>query len=417
MKVVGVIAEYNPFHNGHKYQLDTLREQTGADYLVVAMSGSFLQRGVPAITDKYTRAQMALEGGADLVLELPSLWSTASAEYFAKAGVYLLGSTGVVSVLGYGVEEDQPHILQELSSLLQDAPRSYHAAINRHTRNGLSFPAARAAALSELLPDHPAKEITRFLSQPNNILALEYEKALIDFNRTASVPVKGCPITRIGDGYHNAEVHSHYASATALRRLLKDDPDSLTSNDLMPAHAAALLLENYQNGFYLQPDDFSQALYAKLLAEAPYGYEKYADCTPDLSRKILKLLPEFVGFEQFCLCLKSKDLTYTRISRVLLHILLGITKEQYRDAADLGYTPYLRALGFRKDAAPLLSGIKQHAAVPFITKPADAISQLDPTYHFLFRLDSYSYDLYRGIQSIKKGQALPNEFARPFLIV
>ena len=117
------------------------------------------------------------------------------------------------------------------------------------------------------------------------------------------------------------------------------------------------------------------------------------------------------------MCLKSKDLTYTRISRVLLHILLGITKDHYLNAAALGYTPYLRALGFRKDAAPLLSGIKQHAAVPLITKPADAIQQLDPACHFLFRLDSYSYDLYRGIQSIKNGQALPNEFARPFLIV
>lgn len=417
MKVVGVITEYNPFHNGHKYQLDTLREQTKADYLIVAMSGSFLQRGAPAITDKYTRAQMALEGGADLVLELPVLWSTASAEYFAKAGVYLLGNTGVVSVIGYGMEEANPLMLKRLSALLQDAPRSYHTALNRHTRNGLSFPAARAAALSELLPDYPSEDVKRFLSQPNNILALEYEKALITYNNAFSSHLEGCPITRIGDGYHNEEVHSYYASATALRRLLLNSPDRLAADGLMPEHAASLLLKNYRNNLCLWADDFSQALYVKLLAEASYGFEQYADCTPDLSRKIIKHLPDFVSFEQFCMCLKSKDLTYTRISRVLIHILLNITNEQYRSGASVFYAPYLRALGFRKDAAPLLAQIKRRASIPFITRPADALQQLDSSCHFLFHLDSYSYDLYRGIQSIKNGQALPNEFARPFLII
>lgn len=416
MKVAGVIAEYNPFHNGHQYQLAQLRKQTGADYIIVAMSGSFLQRGVPAIVDKYTRTKMALENGADLVIELPVLWSTSSAEYFAHAGVGLLCKTGVVEAIGYGVEQKQPKLISALVTLLNDSPDAYGQGLSRYQREGLSFPLARAAVLSELLPQYSAEQLQAFLNQPNNILSLEYEKALAKWNTLTGCTIAGLPIERIGDGYHDKNVNSAYASATAIRNLLEAQPEMIPEQKLMPLSASAALLDACSQGLTLSADDFSSALYYKLLSEQEKGYERYADCTPDLSRKIVNHISDYTGFCNFCSLLKSKDLTYTRISRVLLHILLRITKEDYSLGASLSYIPYLRALGFKKDAAPLLTEIKKNASVPLITKVADAKKRIPENAYPLFALDLYAANLYRGIACTHSGYALPNEFTTEIIL-
>jgi cytidyltransferase-like protein len=416
MRVTGVIAEYNPFHNGHKYLLEQLRRQTDADYIIVAMSGDFVQRGVPAAVDKYTRAEMALENGADLVIEIPALWSTASAEYFAQAGIHLLCETGIVSHIGYGVEQKQPKLLSDLVRLLTRTPDAYDKEIALNQREGLSYPASREAALISLLPEFEASQIRDFLNKPNNILALEYEKALFDWNQETGGTVEGVQIERIGDGYHEANVGSTYASATAIRNLLSEDRTQICAQHLMPEQAASLLMDASRHNLTRSADDFSSILYAKLLAEQEFGYEKYADCSHDLSCKIKKHLPEFTGYEQFCMLLKSKDLTYTRISRVLLHIMLGFTKENYSIGVSHSLIAYLRALGFRKDAAPLLTAISEHATLPFITKVADAPNIIQEDAYPLFAMDLYAAELYRGVSGICSGMTLPNEFTHELVI-
>ena len=178
MKVAGVITEYNPFHNGHKYQLEQIKRQTSADYIVVVMSGDFVQRGEPAIIDKYERTRMALLSGADLVLELPAVFATASAEFFAGGGVSVLKNTGVV---------------------LKNPPAEYSASLARLIQGGMSFPAARSRALCEYFRDtydSASEKLDAFIASPNNILAIEYEKALMDCDIT------GFPIQRVGEGYH-----------------------------------------------------------------------------------------------------------------------------------------------------------------------------------------------------------------------
>lgn len=417
MKVAGVIAEYNPFHNGHKYQLQTLRKQTGADYIIIAMSGNFLQRGVPAIVDKYTRTRMALENGADLVLELPVIWSTASAEYFARAGVTLLKHTGVVDYLGYGVEQHMPQLRTDIVSLLNDTPKAYMEGLLRYQKQGLSFPFARAASLCTLLPQYSSEEIQEFLCQPNNILSLEYEKALAVCNKANTHPISSVPITRIGDGYHASSVQSSFASATAIRKLLHENPSSEHFTDIMPTNAYNTLKQAHTNHLTLSLDDFSGALYHQLIAEQKKGYERFADCTQDLSCRIASKLVNFSGFTSFCELLKSKELTYTRINRVLLHILLGITKEDYALGNELSYIPYLRTLGFRKDAAPLLSEIKKNAAAPLITKVADAKKRISKEAYPLFEADLYASDIYRGMLQIQSGQILSNEFNTELVVV
>jgi predicted nucleotidyltransferase len=417
MNVTGVIAEYNPFHNGHEYQLKQLREQTGADYILVAMSGDFLQRGVPAVLDKYTRAKMALESGADLVIELPVLAATASAEHFARGGISLLYKTGVVTRVGYGVESGQPELAAALTGLLTDTPEAYDRAVVQFQKEGLSSPVSRENALLSLLPEFDAEQIRSYLKQPNNILALEYEKALALWNRHAEPSIAGVPVARIGDGYHDTEASSHFASATAIRRLLESDSAQISGQNLMPYSASSLLLDARRQSLTRKTDDFSSILYAKLLAERATGYESYADCSHDLSCKIAKHLPEFLGFEQFCLLLKSKDLTYTRISRVLLHIMLGITKADYAQNAALEYAAYLRVLGFRRDAAPLLSAIKKSSDLPLVTKVADAADILPEDAYALLKKDLFAADLYRGVCQVSSGLTLPNEFTHELVIV
>lgn len=421
MKVAGVIAEYNPFHNGHKYQLTELKKQTGADYIIIAMSGDFLQRGVPAIVDKYARAQMALCGGADLVLELPALWATASAEYFASAGVSLLAETGVVDTIGYGAETTNAKLMDAIVEQLLHAPESFDQEMLLFQKEGLSYPAARMAAVSSLLPGFEGAQVEAFLSSPNNILAIEYEKAMAKWNAKTGGALYGTPILRRGDGYHEESIHSTTASATALRNLLfgrtKTDAPSRAFADYVPDDTARILSDAQENRCLLCEDDFSASLYTALLAHCKEGYEAFADCSHDLSQKIQKLLPQYTGFLSFCQLLKSKDITYTRISRVLLHILLGITKENYRIGVGHSCVAYLRVLGFRQDSTGLLTEIKRRASLPLITKMADAHDRIPVDAHPLLDLDIYAADLYRGIRSIYCGHPLPNEFTQEIVRV
>lgn len=413
MHVTGIIAEYNPFHNGHKYHLDELRKRTDADYLVVAMSGDFLQRGVPAVFDKYTRTKMALDGGADLVLEIPCTGACASAEYFAKAGVSLLSATGVVQTLGYGVEWEDPAAARQLAQLFVSAPDAYGQAVAARQRQGLSFPAARTDALRTLLPAQFHGELSSFLSLPNNILAVEYEKALLKQNCGSAPTLFGCAIRRIGDGYHETHARSRYASATAIRRLLAAGDSIL---DYIPATTLAALDEDGKTGDPVSENDLSLALYYRLLLLKEEGYAQFADCSHDLSCKIAKHLHEFQDFTQFASLLKSRDLTYTRICRVLIHILLDIRGTDYAAFPASGSAPYLRILGFRKTASPLLARIKKKASAPLISKVADASHILSEKELSLLQKDIFASDLYRAIVRSRTGRDSKNEYTRGVIV-
>ena len=439
MKVAGIIAEYNPFHNGHKYQLEQVRKRTDADYIIIAMSGDFLQRGVPALSDKHTRARMALSAGADLVLELPTVWATSSAEYFAAGGVALLGKTGVVDHLCYGCETMDTNLFHAIVSVLSANTSAgsgkFQEYLSALLKSGASFPTARSKAVAACLPDIPSGTISAFLSSPNNILGLEYEKSLCRWNHEQAVSVSvsgkqmsGFPLQRVGEGYHSNRMDGSFASATAIRNTLFSaysvDVSSKKANDVSSAFAqiqsqlpaeSFSILEASAFASLLDTDDFSDALYTKLLLYQHCGYEKFADCSRELSCKIKKHLHQFMSFSQFASLLKSKEITYTRICRVLLHILLNIMQEDYTVSSMNERITYLRVLGFRRDSAPLLSAIKKEASAPLITKVADASHVLSDDR--FWQHDLFSADLYRGISSIHQGLTLPNEYQHPLVIV
>lgn len=398
MKVAGVITEYNPFHNGHKYQLEQIKRQTSADYIVVVMSGDFVQRGEPAIIDKYKRTRMALLSGADLVLELPSVFATASAEFFAGGGVSVLKNTGIVDTLCYGVESVDHELTKLVAGVLKNPPAEYSASLARLIQGGMSFPAARSRALCEYFRDtydSASEKLDAFIASPNNILAIEYEKALMDCDIT------GFPIQRVGEGYHSTDSTSKFSSATAVRGLIStlidiDKHNTITNmqldnswisakfSQLIPSACTNILVNCILGGHIVFPDDISEMLYYRLLTRKDKGFAQYADCTKELSAKIVKNIYKYENFTQFRNLLKSKNLTYTRISRVLTHILLGIENDDFNICMD---NPYLRILGFKKSSGELMHLLKKRASAPIITKVADAPYEL-------ISKDIFAADLY-----------------------
>lgn len=418
MNVNGIIAEYNPFHNGHKYQLEESLRLTGADYTVVVMSGNFVQRGAPALVDKRLRTEMALRCGADLVLELPVLYATASSEYFAAGAVALLDKLGVVTHLCFGSECGDAAALGQIAAFFAKEPESYRADLKRLLKQGLSYPDARARALSlqSDVPDNCAE----ILSSPNNILGIDYIKEIIK-RKSSITPVT---VKRLGAGYHDTLPLEDTKcpkpspiSALAIRQTLREGQLPAGLRSFMPEEVWQLLHTRMSEACLIYPDSLSGLLYYKLLLEREQGYEKYLDVSPDLSNRIQNSLNRFTGFIPFCDLLKTKAFTHTRISRCLLHILLDIEADDMRHSRAQDDTPYARVLGFRRSARTLLHAVRVHSSLPLITKLADAPKNLSAEADRLLKQDILASEIYQGIVYSGTGQPAPNEFSTPLVIL
>lgn len=372
MKTAAIISEYNPFHLGHKFHIHKTKELTGADYVLVIMSGHFVQRGAPALLDKYTRTKMALLGGADVVIELPTLYATSSAEYFAQGAVTLVHRLGVVDVLSFGSEEGAVTPFTDTASLLLAREKEIQATLQSLLKEGISYPVAKEQAVFRY-SSFP-EEHKRLLSSPNNILGLEYCKALLALDSR----ITPFTIPRRGQDFKDTHLPSaseFFASASAIRHAVISSPCGNGISPFIPEECRETLSDALKSKTFLTEDDLSLMLYHQLLTHSKDGFSQYLDCTQDLSDKICKNLPAYTGFSDFCSLLKSKDLTYARISRTLLHILLELTTPAfYRQsyAARDYFLPYAHLLGFRKSAGELLSAIKKNSRVPLVTKITDA---------------------------------------------
>lgn len=413
MKVVGIVAEYNPFHNGHQYQLERVKQETGADYIIIAMSGNYLQRGVPALCDKFVRTEMALRCGADLVLEIPSVWATASAEYYAQAGVALLVATGVVTHIAFGAETDDLDSLIEVSSILKHEPDVYRAVLANSIRSGNSFPVARKNALMTSLPNFSTEKLDELLDTPNNILALEYLKAMPD-------SIQPILIKREGAGYHDTDMDTELPSASAIRKAIFNNDTEINFEELenaMPKESFALLKNAYECNQLMTTNDFSDSLGYRLLSQNHTSFATYADCNQDFSNKIKNNLKDYVFFEDFVDALKTKDITYTRVNRCLLHILLDIKQSDYTIGRAIGYASYLRILGFKDASSALLSEMKRSTETPIISKAADAEILLDYETNKFFDKDVFASNLYYQHQARKSGTKPKNEFTNQIVII
>lgn len=420
MKITGIITEYNPFHNGHLYHLTESRKKTGADYVIAVMSGDFLQRGVPAIINKYERARMALLCGADLVLELPSVYACASAEHFAFGGIALLHALGGVTDFVFGSEEGDLKLLRRAAALLSEEPEEFKNRLNHHLKAGLSFPLARHSALTETLPEFSSN----LLSHPNNILGLEYLKAL---NRLESPIVPHC-LERLGSGYHDTNLtNGGFVSASGIRSALAAGESLPDLKDYMPEAVLSILREAEGQHFPIEEEDFSALLHYKLLLSRDH-FDRYADISPDLARRVRQLLPSYTDIRSFTDLLKTRNYTRTRIARILMHILLDQTEADAQNARNSALpVPYARILGFRKASSPLLKHLDVASSVPLLTKMADTERVLDSFYaespdlsscaKSLLARDVFAAEVYETAAAAKFHSVPANEYTQGLVLV
>ncbi len=442
MKTAAIIAEYNPFHNGHLYQIEETRRRTGADFILVVMSGDFVQRGAPAFCNKYIRTQMALSCGADVVIELPACYALSSAEFFAGGAVTLLEQLHAVDVLSFGSEFGELSAITDCAHLLTTNSSLVHARLNEHLKSGCPYPAAMEKAVSELLTSSGSvlSNIHELFSSPNNILGLEYCKALYTIHSS----IMPFTLKRQGSGYHDSAVlrNTPFLSASAIRRALSVFPPDAVSEIIrehVPEKVYDILAQNDLLTSPITENHFSTLLHYKLLSEQEKGFADYSDCSKDLSDKICKSIPHFTDFTGFCALLKSKDITYSHISRVLMHILLNIKRCPAVQDSLLNehcpdtqgnllsqhcptpqrkgfFVPYARLLGFRTGGAPLLNLIKKNSEIPLLSKPADARFLLDKDAYELLRQDFFCASVYESVASPYRGKPFVNEIKQSPII-
>ncbi|MCD8077823.1 MAG: nucleotidyltransferase family protein [Lachnospiraceae bacterium] len=372
MRVAGIIAEYNPFHQGHLYHLQQTRALTGADAVVVVLSGAFVQRGEPALTDKFCRAAMAVRGGADVVLELPAPYATASAETFAGGAVEILDSLGVVTDLVYGCECPEPERFSAVAQVLTEEPAPFAKCLRDEMRRGRTWPEARATALEVCLPGN-----RDLLCSPNNILAVEYHKAL--YRRNSSI--RPIALQRRGQDYHSDHIPTDAAlpsSATALRTefawldrcLSAEKPGSLPAEALQerfPENPVWKQLPDFcvsELPWRLYPDDFSVLLHDALLRTPPDELANIQDMSPDLAARLSHLSGQLLTYTELAEQLKTRQFTRTRVNRALIHTLLGFSGAPTPLSA-------VRLLAMRR-GTPVMRAIQDHTSLPIVTKLADA---------------------------------------------
>lgn len=406
MKITGIIAEYNPFHNGHLYQIRKAREITGADYIIVVMSGNHMQRGTPALIDKYSRAKMALSGGADMVIELPTCYATASAEYFAMGAISILNQLGCVDSVCFGSESGDITMLSKIAHALVDESEDFVQSLKTKLKNGDTYPVARNAALAETINGFTTFDT--ILGFPNNILGIEYIKAIIRQNSN----IKPYTNTRIGSDYHSYKLAENFSSAISIRQSLslQDNLDMIQSQ--IPASAFDIMKEDFHKTFPVYASDFSSMIKFKLLKERGQGFTQYFDVTQAISDKLEKEMFSMQSFDEFCDILKSKDITYARISRCLSHILLDIKAEDVQLFKENNITFYARVLGFNSKADELTKTLKANTSIPLITKTTSASSLLYPIGQKQFEQDIQASHIYECIAGTKYHAGMRDEYRR-----
>lgn len=381
MAVAGIVAEYNPFHTGHAYQLTQTRRMVGWESAVVAvMSGNWVQQADCAVADKWVRARLALMSGVDLVLELPTVWATASAEAFARGAVAILEGCGVVDVLSFGSECGQiPPLIQNAECL--DSP-AYRWELARCLAEGRSFAAARQEAVGILL----GEETAELLSTPNNNLGVEYIRAL----RALGSHIRPVTVQREGDPHGSLRqegARSRFLSATQLRAFLKEERWGLARPYLMPG-TVEVLKESWDG--FPSLSHLERAMLAKVRTMEGQDWAALPDsgASEGLPRRLVTAGRQARSMEEFFSLAKTKRYSHARLRRLALWALLGIRRE------DLPYSPpYVRVLGFNSRGQALLREMRERASLPVLTKPAHA-NRLDPVGRQLFELEARCTDLY-----------------------
>lgn len=391
MKVLGIVAEYNPFHNGHLYHLKKSLELTGATHSLAIMSGHFLQRGEPALINKWSRAKMAVASGVDLVIEMPVVYSCQSAETFALGALSILDKTNAVDCICFGSESGDIEQLEHISDIFYREPIDFKKHLKLYLKKGFSFPSARAKALQK----YDEKLATSSLitaESPNNILALEYLKAIKTFNSS----ITPYTIKRIGTGYNSTAIRCKIASATAIRKkVLSSKQEIIRVSKVIPQISLKILNDELiQERGPVHENLFSTQLISHLRKSRPEDLTMYPGVSEGLENKIWNAARNSVMISEMLKQVKSKRYTLTRLKRIMINILLEIHSDLLNNLKNNMFPGYVRILAFNHKGRDILRRIKLNSSIPIITKTAVHRLQKESLCSYVMEKDLLATDIY-----------------------
>lgn len=358
-KRIGIIAEYNPFHNGHLYQIQKAKELTGADTVIAVMSGNFTQRGDTSLINKFEKAKIALQNEVDMVIELPTIYSISSAENFALGGIKILNEIGNIDYLVFGIEEENLEKLQAIADVLVNEDDEFKRNIKEELDKGNSYPKAREIALKKVLSSENVKNI---MQKPNNILAIEYLKAL----KITNSKIKPIAIKRKNTMHNDENINENYASGTYIRKLFIENNFNEIKK-VVPKYTYERLLELKNQGTYVSSiNDFSDIVIYKIRTMTKEEISKIADVNEGLENSIKLASTTCKIIDEIIEKVSTKRYTKTRISRILTYILLDITKSDMEQSKN--NNPYVRVLGINKKCEEILSTINDSKLITSLKK-------------------------------------------------
>ena len=352
--VLGIVAEYNPFHNGHLHHLIQSKKITNFDYSIAVMSGNFTQRGDVSIVDKWIKTQMAIENGVDLVIELPTLYALSSAENFASGAVKILNSLGIVDYISFGSECDNISILDDIANVLAYEPSEYKTLLSHELSRGVSFPKARERALMMYLND--VRRFANVLSTPNNILGIEYLKAL----KRQKSNIQPITMKRKDSGYNDSiiPVDSRFTSGSAIRNICQSTFDISLLQKFMPEHSYNLLEDSIKNGNVVKSlSAFDKIIIYSLRKMTTDEIANLPDVAEGLEFAIKSAANKCNSVSELLSIINTKRYTQTRLQRILLYAILGITKKDME--ISINTKPYIRVLGFNDKGRDIFSEISK----------------------------------------------------------
>lgn len=384
--VLGIIAEYNPFHNGHLYHLLKSKEKANADYVIAVIGGNFTQRGEPSFLDKWSKTEMALKNGVDLVIELPTLYSTSSAENFADGAIKILNSLNIVDCVSFGTETDNLARLNSIATILHEEPKDFKTLLESELKKGISFPKARENALNKYLNSNESK----ILSSPNNILAIEYLKALKKYKSH----IRPIAIKRKDSGHLTLDYTGSITSATAIRNMLKTNNTKNIKNVLTPV-SYTILKDELKSGHYVSDISLFEKIIIYKLRTMPLSeISNIPDVSEGLENSIKKAANSCNSIDEIINIVRSKRYTETRIKRILLYVLLNITKKDI--ALSKRTKPYIRVLGFNENGKKIVSQIsKNNPTLSIVTSVKKFLdSKPNKSLKTMIDIDIYATNVY-----------------------
>lgn len=394
MNNIGIIAEYNPFHNGHKYQLEKLKEITKYDNAICVISGNFIQRGLPAIYDKWTRTKMALEAGFDLVVELPTYYALNSAEKFALGGVNILNNLGIINNICFGVENNDLDSLNDIANILVEEPKEYIKILKEELQKGISYAKSRENAIIKYTNN---KKYGNILNSPNNILGIEYLKALKKL-KSNMAPLL---IKRHISNYNDINIESNICSATSIREVM-ENKDIKNKEEILSKVVPNYTYNIMQNNNITTLKDFEKEIIYSIRKMSIEELSQILEVNEGIQTRLKKYSFETNDIYQLVDLVKSKRFTQAKIQRILLHILLNMTENEFNYINK--DNEYIRVLGFNKNGKKLLKYIAQNTTIPIITSVNKYIKQYGK--NSLLEKDILSSNIYLGKYNIDYTQKI-----------